>query len=75
MFDFLRPENLVAIGVAVTAFAAIVTLAAPMMGGNRLEGGSSPWPTARTSCAAVRVSRSPPSGPAAASASVGRRVC
>jgi tight adherence protein C len=38
MFDFLRPENLVAIGVAVTAFAAIVTLAAPMMGGNRLEG-------------------------------------
>ena len=38
MFEILRPENLVAIAVAVIAFAAIVTLAAPMMGGNRLEG-------------------------------------
>jgi len=38
VFEFLRPENLIAALVAVIAFATIVTLAAPLLGGNKLEG-------------------------------------
>ncbi|HZH46414.1 MAG TPA: type II secretion system F family protein [Roseococcus sp.] len=36
--DILRPENMIAIFAAFIAFATIVTLASPLMGGNRLEG-------------------------------------
>ena len=38
MFEILRLENLIALGAALIAFATIVTLAQPMLGGNRLEG-------------------------------------
>ena len=38
MFEILRLENLIALGAALIAFATIVTLASPMLGGNRLEG-------------------------------------
>jgi tight adherence protein C len=38
VFEIFRPENLIAVIAALIAFATIVTLATPMLSGNRLEG-------------------------------------